>query len=549
MKWSFAIGLFTLTTVFESKLCTSEPLYEEQLIGIPACSESEKIDAVEAAQIIEEYIDQRLPTLQNWKDYDSLKENKAIAVRYHPPTANPFVPMLLRHRFFKPNVGYWGGGWEFETIEGAREAALKQCKDSSCFVYLANDTKNIPDDKVRELVRGQNSFVESMIGRISESDQRILFETISESQRKTGKEGEFLLPIAVPDSVKIGYPDRQQDYASSCQDRIFYGLLQLHSQQTDNYSKMKQLSEFGTYAPYWRRTSTPSIASTPYRYSTKNAVPDDVEVTRHARYVATKEFVENPITTRQILLPYNLEEFFEGKTILRIAVEGAARTTSSGELLRTDDFFAPIYIETANEAYFGVEIRLKESGDGNCYVGKPFSNEVARYSGCRTDTNNCAGIIAAPFLRQLELEFEAEPFSAHRVQNEVFPPGEFAMQRKFQNSLVLGRPNYEYSSYSFEAWAAPSPNPFGSLYGREGFRVGSEGRYEKQVRDGKFSLFLNVGHYLTKAIHRNGTYQEPSPTDVSSYEKAIGDAVNRAIVVTCEKYSGEMQDGICMIDN
>jgi hypothetical protein len=80
------------------------------LLGIPYLASSDPLTREEAKSQLRSIIMKRLAELQNWPgEYESLKTNKAIAIRYGAPYPNPFIPYLYRQEYLKPHIGYWGG--------------------------------------------------------------------------------------------------------------------------------------------------------------------------------------------------------------------------------------------------------------------------------------------------------------------------------------------------------------------------------------------------------------------------------------------------------
>lgn len=206
------------------------------------------------------------------------------------------------------------------------------------------------------------------------------------------------------------------------------------------------------------------------------------------------------------------------------------------------DALAPLAVLADDALYLGNLVRLPD-GEGECYVGKPFSGKVFDVSVCK-DRLLCAKQALTSLQENLRKVFSAPPFESGPITGEDFAPGEFGLKRVREPSTLLGPPAYEISTYTFQTWSADADNPFGSLYGRQDF-YGVQDKRDAMLPIAY--LFLKVTHVLTTSIHRNGVYSEPEPNQVSKAEKLVSAAVQDSIAKTCANIGGKMLQSVCVV--
>lgn len=487
-------------------------------------------------QILQASIMERLKSLENWPgDYAALAKHKAIAVEYDKPSPNGFVPYLYRHEYIRPHVGYWGGAWEYDTLEGARERALAQC-NRNCIVILEDDKVLITDAMVDEYLKARQDYIDSLVTKFTKAEKLVLVTRDAEAP-KPAKTLNVRLSAASP--ISVGYPDWQQDYSSACQDRVFHALFPVAENEVDRY--VRELSDRenrGIYGRYERTVNTTKDFT-----SRGGSTDDGGRMTeRMARFTKRYSFSSDPVTDKSVILEKNLSDALAGEVIQDLWVEGSVRVTHDGLPLIVDEKVSPLALRTNKAFYLGVQIRMPDDGDG-CYVSKPFSNRVLDFTACAGDYA-CATNVTNTFLRTLKDAFQRRPLLAVEITNEEFAPGEFGMKREYQRSAVLGRPYYEFSTYTVETWVADEENPFYSLYQRQKFKGIDERRVKERQR---LQLFLKVSHIFTRSVHKNGTYSEPERTQIAKFERAVKQSVTGAIQSACRSLKGTMNGTVCTV--
>jgi hypothetical protein len=501
----------------------------DRLVGVPFLKKDqpEKRSAIKAK--LQLRVMKRLKELQNWpSDYSKLPQNKAIAIRYDEPSENPFVPYLYRKNYIEPHISFWGGSWGDKTIEAARSEALKQCGEG-CVVYLENDRVQIAERMVDEILKAKQEYVDDQIKALTAAEKLLLIDRAYQAKKVSISRKVSLSPIR---PIDIGYPDWQQDYSSVCQDRVFNALIKLNLEEKAYLRKLRKIVEKGLYDPYDRTVNTTRNFKSP---------GENAMATHMARFARKYVFKSMNSSKKALTLPQNLSEALSRETIKAIWVEGSVRVTGTGLPLVIDEQVNPLAIKTDKNFYLGVQVRLPDAGD-QCYVSKPFSNNVLDISACTT--YECAKNAFDALLGNLKYAFRQVPIQAEEIQNETFAPGEFGMKREYQPSSILGAPYYELSTYTVETWIADRPDPFYSLYQRQKFK----GLDKQRFSEGRSSLlFLKVSHVLTTSAHKNGTYSEPTRNQVQKFETIVKGTVENTVVATCNSLRGTMNGTVCKI--
>ena len=171
------------------------------LKGIPFLAANAE-DREHVKNILQTSIMERLKSLENWPDdYARLPKHKAIAIDYDDPTPNGFAPYLYRHEYVRPHVGYWGGAWEYDTLEEARARAIAQC-NRDCIVILADDELLITDAMIDAYLTARKDYIESLATKLKTAERLVLMTrdahslhtptTTNSTARSTGS------PIASP---------------------------------------------------------------------------------------------------------------------------------------------------------------------------------------------------------------------------------------------------------------------------------------------------------------------------------------------------------------
>lgn len=510
--------------------CTTSTITRAQqfdirgLRGIPVLS-AKPDSFAEAKLYIESEIAKGLPRLQRWRsDFDELKEHKAVAVEYRAPFENPFAPYLYRFKYFAPSIGHWGGAWEYDTLEGAKEAALKNC-EGSCVIYREDGKIGVQDHLVQEYISAKKAYFAAKIDELERSTKIVGLERALQASSVPAEVPIKLAPVY---PIQISYPDHQQDYASACFDHVFYALLP--EQEANWKTQLKSVVERGSYGTYQRSVNTVLDFDKPR---------NDRIMTRMARFASHIHYQEDPVSAKMLKLPRNIADALSGEIIEEIWVEGAVRITSDGLPLVVEEVASPLAIKTNKGFYLGVQIRVPNV-NGGCYVSKPFAGKVMDLSKCG-DSTSCILGATQVLLETARRTLKEEPFLAHDIDNEPFGPGEFGLKRQFEESKILGPPYYELATYTVQTWAAGSEDPFYSLYRRQDYMGVNPNRRE----GGKLFVFLKISYVLTVSSHKNGTYSEPSMAEISKVDLVTSSKIKEVIQRTCAAVGGQMDGGVC----
>jgi hypothetical protein len=527
----------------KSRGVASPAVDAHKLVGIPFVSPGEPETREQIVEQIKNSILHRLPELTGYpKDFDSLKQHKAVALRYRGADINPFVPYLYQHKYIYPIVDYWGGEWDADSLEEAKAEALKQCGvgGGSCVLFLEDESVLVSDKMVSDYIGARDKFVSEQVAKLKAADMVVLVQRAAKLSVSASlpSADQFSPPSNKP--LEVGYPDWQQDYASACQDRIFYALLPLGTQDAEEtQNNLSRVNQTGIYGAYDRRVSTPDYATEDF------TTPDKDHLTEHmARFTRRYEFTSDAVSAKRVTLPENLRDVLAGQVIKEIWIEGSVRITHDNLPLIFDQYVAPVALRTDRGLYLGVQVKMPSEGFGDCYVGKPFSGKVLELAGAVSKPDYAKKALST-LLSSIQSTFSAEPIAADLIVTETFGPGEFGMNREHKPSYLLGAPYYESSTYTIETWAAEEDNPFGSLYGRESFKGA---RSDHLQRADQIYFFLKVSHVHTRAVHKNDTYSDPSIVEIEKIDDGVNKATTRALTSACSSLKGTFDGAMCKIN-
>lgn len=357
----------------------------------------------------------------------------------------------------------------------------------------------------------------------------ILLDRAVQLAHTDSEQRNFRIPAARP--IRVGYPDEQQDYASSCQDRVFYALIPLDkNEQQQARHQLRHLTSLTYYGFYSRSVNTIKFFMNP---------KPGVMSTRMARFAVAKHLAEG-----EPLLPRNLQDALHGQHITDLWLEGSVRITKDGVPLTVDSSMSPLAIKTQTGFYVAVQIKMPDTGVG-CMVVAPFQKQVLDYSVCYADPA-CANHVLSAVLGALQVAFEKAPIAAAPIVNEAFAPGELGLQRQYEPSKVLGPPYYEYSTYSVETWTASEAEPLYDLYDRSLFK-GTGAAAQGGSNSKALFLYLKVTYFLTQTPNKNGAYTEPADVQVKEYDAAVQAATLSALADACKKLKGTEHASLCII--
>jgi hypothetical protein len=511
----------------------------DKLVGIPFMHAGAPETREEIVERIKKSILDRLPELSGYpKDYSALKQHKAVAVQYRGTDVNPFVPYLYQREYIFPSVGYWGGEWDTDRLEEAKADALKQCGvgGAGCMLFLEDDAVLVPDKMVSDYIKTRDDFVHGQNEKLGKADKLVLLDRAVTLTASANIESADHFSPPSNAALKVGYPDWQQDYASACQDRVFYALLPQDPQDiAQAQANLSHVNQTGIYGRYDRRVDTVKDFTTTYK---------DHLMEHMARFTRRYEFASDPVASKRVVLPKNLQDALAGEVIKELWVEGAVRITHDDLPLILGDRLSPVALRTDRGFYLGVQIKMPDEGFGECYVSKPFSGKVLELTGL-VSTPAYAQKALSTLLGSIKSVFAAEPIAADPIVTEAFGPGEFGMNREHKPSYLLGAPYYESSTYTVETWAAEEDDPFGSLYGRESFKGTSSDHLR---RADQIYFFLKVSHVHTRAVHKNDTYSDPSISEIDKIDDGVNKATNKALTGACTSLKGTFDGAMCKIN-
>src|SRR5258706_3273002 len=191
-----------------------------------------------------------LERLQNWQPYEAVKAHKALAIE-----VDAFANVLtsdVNHPIYI-HVGYWGGGWEADSLEEAKAMALKNCK-GECIIYMEEDNVVGLDTVVARYKTAEKEYLAEQQARLRKATVLDLIGNARAQLRQGVHSVRGALGNPTPN---IGYPDHQQDYAAICQDRVFYVLKTVPQAQVNVlHGQLLLIAEAGLYGRFQRSVDT-----------------------------------------------------------------------------------------------------------------------------------------------------------------------------------------------------------------------------------------------------------------------------------------------------
>ena len=307
-----------------------------KLIGIPFMHAGALETREQIVERLKKNILDRLPELSGYpKDFAALKQHKAVAIRYGGTYVNPFVPYLYQREYIEPNVSYWGGAWEYDTLQEARTGALKQCAvgGGGCMLFLEDGAVRVPDKMVSDYIKTRHDFVQGQIKNLGKAEKLVLLDRANTLSASTSIKSTDQFSPPSNQALSLGYPDWQQDYASVCQDRVFYALLPENEPGvTAARASLAHLDQSGIYGIYDRRVDTVQDFTRSY---------PNVLMEHMARFTRRYEFASDPLADKRLVLPKNLQDALAGQVIKEIWLEGALRITHDNLPLIFSDVSSP----------------------------------------------------------------------------------------------------------------------------------------------------------------------------------------------------------------
>jgi hypothetical protein len=323
------------------------------LVGIPLLSRRPSYDRLQIGATLSKSIKKRLTELDNWpSDYDALPQQKAIAVRYEEMSINPFVAYLYRQDYIQPHISYWGGAWDYASLDEAIGSAKKQCGEN-CVIVQENDKIVGIDRFVDDYIKERDEYVEGQKDEISKATLLLLIDRTSTPKPQTTS-GRHLraVPFSPDQQIYLGYPDRARDSLSACGDLVFYALLPVTEWQAAHYpAKLAAMQRAGIYG-FYQRTAQEAhdfIIRSPGR------MMDSM-----ARFAKSITFDVDPVANKRVVLPKNLADALSGQWIKQLWFEGSVRLSPDQTPLVADMEVSPLAIRTDRNFYVGVEVHMPD---------------------------------------------------------------------------------------------------------------------------------------------------------------------------------------------
>jgi hypothetical protein len=325
----------------------------DKLVGVPFLGVQHPDDRSQIADTLSQSIKERLKQLQNWPaDYNTRPPQKAVAIRYDEMSINPFVGFQYRQDYIRPHIGYWGGGWDYSSLEEATASAKKECGEK-CIIFLENDNIVGMDRLIDDYIRTRDRYIEQQLNQIRKAELLLLIDrTIVGRPAVMPRRHVDPVPFPAEDQLHIGYPDGARDYLSACGDLIFYALLPVSTTQEAQFvRKLTAMEEMGIYGFYTRSAQVARA----FTISSPGRMMDSM-----ARFTKSVTFGSDPKATHRLILPKNLDDALAGQVIKRLWIEGSVRLSPNGVPLVTDMQVSPMAVRTDRTFYAGIEVHIPD---------------------------------------------------------------------------------------------------------------------------------------------------------------------------------------------
>ncbi len=219
-----------------------------------------------------------------------------------------------------------------------------------------------------------------------------------------------------------------------------------------------------------------------------------------------------------IYLPSNWRDSIGDAKIKSIWFVAGVRIDSKGNPLEKRNTVDPILIETDRKQYDILGSSIGQSNIepflphiGPTFVGYVLDDCANKETVMKAFTNK----VKASIIKKLE----SPPFGASLYPDFALPENELWLQREHKNSLILGAPFFEISTYILK-W---------------------EIKNEGQTHAVKFY----ITHSMTKSTGMKGTYIEPEIQDVKKFKERINALVNSSTKEVCTELQLEYYLNIC----
>lgn len=472
------------------------------------------------------------------QQFEQMADNKAAAVCVDEPDLTGW--MSFYSVGFQAHVSAWGFAADMATQEKATERALFQCQEAKkkyghpgCVCRIVSDSfhrlTEPPQHWPAIIARIRNEMNREREANFSNSVIRPTLDAALDATttKNNGLSPDSSIRLRAPKPVGLGYPDADRDYASVCHGRISYALFKPDSVKASEAKLQLSSVDMGKLYGCYDIPVDTIIPAIPLK------IPKGMPVEHQCRYLATIKGQD----ILNVVLPINLKKAINTNDLTEIVVESVVRVDEMGRPLAKLPVARPVALRFGTNMLLAVEIVAPEP-DGRCYVGAPFSGKLFDFSACKNAVK-CRHDAGKAIIEAISSALSKKPFGAMRLSSEQLPPGEFRLHRQDQPSLVLGGAYYEKTIYTINVWSASSEDPFGSLYGRSGFRG-------ENASDPRF-FFLRLEHIYTVSKNRLGTFREPEDSEIRSYENELIEVVPRALREVCSELNSRIVDGVCLL--
>lgn len=485
-----------------------------------------------------------------------------------------------------PHTPVWGGGWEYETADGAREAAIRQCEqaretlgyaqDCECVLLFSGDTKVLvpPDQVIDETVEWVEGLkVPTMCSSWIGDDSRpvsIFKGSCPDYERRSPDRIKFVINRVLPAASSADAPDiypggpiarrsdiEKLDLRNPADGRPIWSFISFYPEVGDSYidtwSTPLTLPEHWVYE--FRLHRVPRKSEGPIRLAlieldrTKMYgrlghrlekdidlpfySPDDEFARYTRRYDLTDEETRKAFPGRLIETTYAGKLL--GETSTAIWIESYVLVDANWIPVRAPERnVVPVALETNSGLYlYSIEIVPQ----------KAYAGTVDHFEGRVFDLSSCQEIVecfrdASEALRlELDSVFQSKPIAAAPIRDHR-PPGQLRYQRLFEESEVLrglAGPYYELSTYTVTYWTGPS----------DSFAGTGESYFTRKSSDSHFvepanQMYLHIDHSLQISVGRKGTYEEPEVDEYARYRGAVRKAVKSAIEKASERVGAKV---------
>jgi hypothetical protein len=238
------------------------------------------------------------------------------------------------------------------------------------------------------------------------------------------------------------------------------------------------------------------------------------EIPYNCRYIATIDF--DTSSSPSFTLPANWATTLKGEEPELIWVLCFGTMDAEGAPLPdVAHYVVPVVVQTHSRFYVVMDEHLIQATPLSAWMH--FQQPILSLPGCK-QRSSCVNRVEKIFLDQVQVSFASTPLLASADENR---PSSHSLRisRRYEKSLVLGAPYYEFSVYMLG--------------------LGQTSR----------DIYSDIDLVVLVSPNVAGTYVEATDQQLVEYTKAVRSSLSTALRSACMRVRGVMREDICIVDS